>query len=154
MAPVGLVRGRHHDATDGVAHHPDRARRLEQVVGAAHVRLEGRERRAVRGADDRLRGEVEDRPDLVLVQDPGERVVVEQVGLHHVAALLESLDPKQREGGRVAAGHHHPRALVEQPPGQPGAHEALGAGHEDRLAGPADRVHSELLRAGCEAAEA
>ena len=52
------------------------AARFEQVVGAADVGFERRQRIPQRRRDDRLRAKVEDRVDFVLVDGALQRVVV------------------------------------------------------------------------------
>jgi hypothetical protein len=98
VAAVRLVRRRDDDALDAAQH----AARLEQAPGSAHVGFPRAERRAVRGADDGLRCEVEDVLDLVLAQYAKEGVVVGQVGEGDHAALLDALAAEAGVGLEVA----------------------------------------------------
>ena len=83
MIAVGLVARRDDDAL----HEPRvQPAGLEQVPRAADVRFERRERRRRGGADDRLRAEVEDRVDLVLVERADEQREIVQIAADDVRA--------------------------------------------------------------------
>lgn len=116
--------------------------RIEQHrPGAAHVRVERARGIPARGTHDRLRGEVEDRIDLVLGEDAVEQAAVEErpVLLGDAAADPEQL---QRRGplARAAPVQRDDRdAAVEQRRAEPAADEPAAAGHQ-RLPHPTAAV--------------
>ena len=126
---VGLVGGGDHD--------PPRAVQpacLEHRPGAAHVRLERRQRAAISCRHEGLRREVEHRLDLVLRQRARDQAVRADITMDHFDAALE-IHQLQRGAARgIAFDHDHACAPVEQRPDEPRAEQPVRAGHENAVA--------------------
>ena len=123
---VGFVaRGDDH-AFDGLA----AAAGFEQRIRSANVGLEGRERRAVGGADDGLRGQMEDGFDLVLGHDALHQAVIfdRAVDDCDAAAQVEQIERIRAHG--VALQTDDARALLDQHSRDVRADKSCGAGDE------------------------
>ncbi len=131
--PVGLVGGGDDDSLRRLARYTTG---LEQVPGAADVDLEGVKRGARRRPHDGTGREMEHGLHAVILDRRAQRGVVEQIGCHRGAALGQ---PAQEEAGGFserAVEDEHLRTLVQQPLGDPGADEALGAGEQHARSRP------------------
>ncbi len=137
---VGFVaRRRHYGADEGTS-----PRGLEQRPRPADVRVERRHGVPIGDADDGLRGEVEDRIDFILAQRAFHEMLIA-----HVAA--DDIHARERVGREECAARHpvaHERrdvgAFIEQPPDEPAAEQAGGAGDQD---GPVTPVRCRFLLA-------
>jgi len=95
------------------------AARLEEIVRPAHIRLERRERIAVRDADNGLRGQVEHAFGLVQADCALERPEVLDASVEYCAPLEIAAAKELRLGISVADEHGHVGALGQKLADQP-----------------------------------
>src|SRR5262245_11633120 len=123
---VGLVARSDDDAFDGLG----AAAGFQQRIGSANVGLEGRERRTVGGADDGLRGQMEDGLDLVLGQEALHQGVMFDRAIDDGAFASQSEQIERVRAHGVALQTDDARALLDQRPRDVSAYETGRAGDE------------------------
>ncbi len=137
VVAVGLVGGGEHD----LLHRRVVPAGLEQGPGARDVRLERRDRAAVRDSHDRLSGEVKDGVHLVFGDGALEQRLVADVAPHHADAVDQVVADQLGLRHPVAHQANDVRLGREQPPDEPGAHEAGAARHEHGPVAPERLVY-------------
>ena len=110
--------------------------RLEQIQGRGDVVLERAHRRVGGVTDDRRRGQVEDRVDLMAVADPLHLQEVRHVADLDVRAQLAGQELGGRQGPLMPDGHHDHGTALHQRGREVGGGEAVSAGDQHTPAVP------------------
>jgi hypothetical protein len=119
VGAVGLIGGGDHDPL-----HAGRPAGLQQDPGPLDVALEGGDGGGVCVADDRLGGEVEDRVDRALADQPEDEIAVAQVAdrVVHLLGDPEQLEPVgvgPSRSSELTSAPESSSALASQEPANP-----------------------------------
>ena len=138
---ISFVAGRHDHLLYVV---PLPAARFENVIGAANVGFEGRERTASCGSHDGLRRQMKHGADLVFHQGTLDRCVILDRAVHDAGAIEHSAANQFTLRVPVAHQHCDIGTKVHELAHQPRPHQTRAAGHEDAPVSP-EFAHAHTL---------